>query len=82
MVALVTCMNEDDPIKIEDARVVTTLFIIFFRCLRVANSILGDGICLKGKHIQAFMVGLVLARMKKILLKNKGARVITTFLPL
>ena len=29
MVVLVTCKNEEDPIKKEGARVVTTLFIIF-----------------------------------------------------
>ena len=30
MVVLVTCKNEEDPIKNEGARVVTTLFIIFY----------------------------------------------------
>ena len=29
MVVLVTCKNEDDPIKNEGARVVTLLFIVF-----------------------------------------------------
>ena len=29
MVAIVTCKNEEDPIKNEGARVVTTLFINF-----------------------------------------------------
>ena len=36
MVVLVTCKNEEDPIKNEGARVVTTLLI--FKILRGANS--------------------------------------------
>ena len=41
MVVLVTCKNEEDPIKNEDAIVVTTLPIDFSGA---GNSIIGDGI--------------------------------------
>ena len=40
---LVACKNEEDPIKNEGARVVTTLFINFGRS-RAANSEVSDGI--------------------------------------
>ena len=63
MVVLVTCKNEEDPIKNEGARVVTRRF---FRCSRAAYSEVNDGILPKFKLIQAFMVGLLPARMKKI----------------
>ena len=54
MVVLVTCKNEEDPIKNEGARKVTTLSIKFLRCSRAANSIIGDGILTEFKLIQAF----------------------------
>ena len=41
MVVLVTCKNEEDPIKNEGARVVTTLYSFFLRCSRAANSLVG-----------------------------------------
>ena len=31
IVVLVTCKNEDDPIKNEDVRVLTTLYTVFFQ---------------------------------------------------
>ena len=43
-------------LKIEGARVVTTLYIGFFRCPRAANSVVGDGILPKFKLMQAFIV--------------------------
>ena len=59
MVVLVTCKTKEEPIKHEEDRVVTRLFIIFFRCSRAANSVVGDGILMKFKLIQAFMFVLV-----------------------
>ena len=50
--------------------------------LKAANSIVGDGIWPKFKLIQALMVVLVTYKNEKILLKNVGAIVFTTFLPL
>ena len=79
---LVACKNEEDPIKNEGARVVTTLFIIFFWRLRAANSEVSDGILLKFKLIRAFMVGLVICKNEEDPSKNEGTRVVTTFLPL
>ena len=73
MVDLVTHKNEEDPIINKGARVVTTLFIDFFRRIRAANSIFGDGILIKFKLIQTFMVVLVTCKkMKKIHSKIKA----------
>ena len=49
MHALVTCKNEDDSIKNEGARVVTTLFMSMFfsRRSRAANSAVHDRILAK-----------------------------------
>ena len=54
MVVLHTCNNEEDPIKNEDARVLTRLYIVFFRRSRAANSEVSDGILPKFKLIKAF----------------------------
>ena len=42
MVVLATCKNEEDPIKNKGDRVVTTLFIDFFRCSRATYSNLAE----------------------------------------
>ena len=58
MVVPVTCKNEEDPIKNKGAKVVKTSFIDIF----VTQGQLipfGDGILLKFKLVQAFMVCLV-----------------------
>ena len=44
MVVLLTCKNKEDSIKNEGARVVTTLYIDFFRRPRADNSGVGGGI--------------------------------------
>ena len=62
MVVLVTCKTKQEPIKHEEDRVVTRLFIIFFTCSRAANSVVGDGILMKFKLIQAFMIVLVTSK--------------------
>ena len=51
MVVLVICKNEEDPIKNKGTRVITRLSIDFYRCLRAANSVVGDGILTKLKLI-------------------------------
>ena len=56
LAVLVTCKNEDNQIKNEGARVLTTLYIDFYRCKWAANSVVGDGIWQKFKLIQACKV--------------------------
>ena len=53
MGVLVTCKNEEDPIKNEGARVVD------FSDAQGANSEISDGILPKLKLIQAFIIRLV-----------------------
>ena len=78
---LVACKNEEDPIKNEGARVVTTLFINFSDAQRQLTPV-SDGILLKFKPIQAIMVGLVICKNEEDPYKNEGSRVVTKFLPL
>ena len=59
MDVLVTCKYEEDLIKNEGARVVTTLHSNFFRRARADNSGVGVGIWPKFELIQAFMHVLV-----------------------
>ena len=59
MVVLHTCNNEEDLIKIKDARVLTRLYVVFFRRSRAANSEVSDGILPKFELIKAFIVVLV-----------------------
>ena len=62
MFVLVTCKNEEDPIKNEGARVVTTMlhYQSIFKMSRAANSLIGDGILRKFKLIAAFIVVLLI----------------------
>ena len=78
MVVLVTCKNEEDSIKNEGARVVTTLFINF----KDAHSKMSDGILTKFKLIKAFIVVLIVCKNEEDPFKIKRTRVVTTFLPL
>ena len=80
MGVLVACKNEEDPIKNEGARVVTTP--LFFTASRAANSDVSDGILPKFEPIQAFIVILVTCKNEEDPLENEGTRVVTTFLPL
>ena len=77
MVVLVTCKNEEDPIKSGH-----NIINQFLRCLRAANSIIGDGILMEFKLIQAFIVFLLICKNDYDLFKNESTRVVTTFLPL
>ena len=62
-------MNEEDPIKNEDARV---LICHFFRRSRAANSEFSVGILPKFELIQAFKVVLVTCKNEKIQSKMKA----------
>ena len=66
MVVLYTCKNEGDPIKNEDARVLTRLYVVFFRLSRAANSEVSDGILPKFELIQAVIIVLVTCKNEKI----------------
>ena len=79
---LVACKNEEDPVKNEGARVVTTLFINFSDAQGQLTPKSVMGILLKFKPIQAFMVGLVICKNEEDPSKNEGTRVVTTFFPL
>ena len=78
MVILVTCKNEEDLIKNEDARVLTTLNIDFFNHSRAANSAVKGRIWLKFELIQDVMVILVTSKNEEDLIKNEGASMLTT----
>ena len=80
MVVFVTCKNEEDPIKDKGARGVTALFIDFSDFSKATNSVVGDGILLKFKLIQAFMVVVVTFKNEEDPFKNEGTRVVSTFL--
>ena len=64
MVVLHTCKNEEDPIKNEDARVLTRLYDVFFIRSRAANSEVSGG-C--PRYLQEDPI------------KNEGAKVLSRF---
>ena len=80
MVVLHTCKNEEDPIKNEDARVLTRFYVVCFRCSRAANSEVSGGILPKLELIQTFIVVLVICKNEEDPIKNEGARVLTSLL--
>ena len=73
MVVLHTCKNEIDPTKNEDARVLTRLYVVFFRRSRAANSEISSGILPKFELIQAFIVVLVTCKNEEDPIKNEGS---------
>ena len=82
MVVLLTCKNEEDPIKNRGARVFTTLYIIFSDA---QGQITLELVAVSGRNfelIQAFMHVLVTCKNEDDRFKNEGARVFTRFLPL
>ena len=78
MVILVTSKKEDDPIKIEGARVATIQNIDFFKHKRAANSAVRGQIWQKFELIQDIVVILVTCKNEEDPLKNKDARAATT----
>ena len=68
------CKNEEDPIKNEEARVVTTLFINFSDAQRqlTPKSVMKS--CRNSNPSKLLWLVLLSARMKKIHPKNEGAK--------
>ena len=75
MVVLITCKIEEDPIKNEGARVLTTFLLLvygdFSRCSRAGNSVVLGSIWPNLELVRDIMVVLVTSRMKKIQSKMK-----------
>ena len=65
MVVLVICKYEEDPIKNEGARVLTRLYVVFFRRSRAAYSEVSGGILTKFELIQAVIVVRVTCKNEK-----------------
>ena len=84
MIVLVTCKNEEDPIKNEGAIVVTTMlhYPSILRCSKAANSLICDEILTKFRLIQAFMVVLLICKYEYDQFKIVSTRVVTAFLPI
>ena len=82
MVVLVICKYKEDPIKNKGARVLTRLYVVFFRRSRAANSEVSGGILPKFELIQAFIVVLVTCKNEEDPIKNEGGRVLTKIFPL
>ena len=82
MGVLVACKNEEDPIKNEGARVVTTLFVDFSHAQGqlTPKSVMES--CRNSNPFKLFMVDLVTCKNEEDPLENEGTRVVTTFLPL
>ena len=80
MVVLLTCKDEEDPIKTKGARVLTNY--IFFRRSRADNSVVSGGILLKFELIHGFMVVLIICKNEEDPIKNEGSRGLTGFFPL
>ena len=84
MAVFISCKNEEDPIKNEGARVVTTFLQLFSRCSKTANSTVCGWIWPKFELIQDFMVALITCKNEEDPIKNEGATilVLTRFSPL
>ena len=83
MVVLVTCKNEEDPIKNVGARVFITLYPgIIHQCFRRARQITLELVVVSGQNTDSSMHVLVTCKNEDDRLKNEGARVFTRFLPL
>ena len=70
MVVLHTCNNDEDPIKNEDARVLTRLYVVF-QTLKGSYSEVSDEILPKFELIQAFIVVLVTCKNEEDPIKNE-----------
>ena len=80
MNVLITCKYEEDPIKNEGARVVTTLYINISDAQGQITLVL---VVVSGRNLMhAFMHVLVTCKNEDDQIKNEGARVFTRFLPL
>ena len=77
---LVSCKNEENPIKKKELEW-SQHYSLIFLCSRAASSKVSDGILPKFKLIRAFTVGLVICKNEEDPSKNEDTRVVTTFLP-
>ena len=79
---LIACKNEEDPIKNEGARVVTTLFINFSDAQGqlTPKSVMES--CRNSIPSKLLWLFLLSAKNKEDPSKNEGTRVVTTFFPL
>ena len=80
MVILHTCKNEEDPIKNEDARVLTRLYVVFSDAQGQLTPKSAVEFCRKFKLIQAFIIVLVTCKNEEDPIKNEGGRVLTSLL--
>ena len=71
MVVLHMCKNVEDLIKNKGARVLTRLYVVFFRRSRTAYSEVSGGILQKFELIQAFKVVLVTCKNEEVHIKKK-----------
>ena len=72
MIVLVTCNYEEDPIKNDGARVLTTLYIDF-RCSRAANSAVHGRICPNFELTRTLIVVFVTCKYEEDPIKNMKA---------
>ena len=80
MVFLLTCKNEEDPIKNESARGLTRLCIIFSDTQE--QSVVDSGRNSKSSKLLWFSFLHVPARNEEDPIKNEGAGMLTTVFPL
>ena len=78
VVILVTCKNEEDPLKTKDARVATTQNTDFSNTQGQITLQLEVGSGRNSNSFEILWLPLLLPRIKKIRNKNEGARVATT----
>ena len=79
---LVACKNEEDPIKTEGARVVTSLFINFSDAQGQLTLKSMMKSCRNSNPSKILWLVLISAKNEEDPSKNEGTRVVTTFLPL
>ena len=80
MVVLHTCKNKEDLVKNEGATVLTRLYVVFSDSQ--GHSEVSGEILQKFEFIQTLKVVLLTCKNEEDPIKNEGARVLTTFLPL
>ena len=78
MVVLVTCKNEEDPIKTERARVLTSLYFDFSDA---QGQLTPQSVQSNFELIRYFMVVLITRNNEEDPIENEAAKVLTTFPP-
>ena len=72
MVVLLTCMNEEDPIKNEGARVLTRLYVVFSDAQGQLTTQLAMEFCRNSNSSKLLWLSSLAATMKKIQSKMKA----------